>query len=344
MRALFAILPACSLLVGQSAAAQTPEASSGARFQFEDLQSYARAHAEIRAGVPAETAMRGYVDRASPVLRAFMARYEITEDALAASLVRGVTRRPKYYAYVSSLQPRLEAQKPAVDRALARLLEVAPPEAAREGLVPVNFMLANATAGGTPVNLGPPDETPPRRAIAVALETMALGPDVDMSEFPGGAAGRAELKDVPTVIVHEMMHVLQARVQGFDNYTSIYRGQGDNLAIAIREGCADYVTWLASGWQLGNRHVYGQAHEQELWTEFRAVMHAPAFSTPGWFDGGDDARPEVPSQIGYWVGMRICQTYHETATDKAAAFREIFAAWRPEDFARIVAPYAARFD
>ena len=52
--------------------------------------------------------------------------------------------------------------------------------------------------------------------------------------------------------------------------------------------------------------------------------------------------PDRPPQIGYWLGSRICQTYHESAADKAAALRYIFAAYSPEHMQTIAAPYVRK--
>jgi hypothetical protein len=308
-------------------------------FHYEDIDNFSTALAAVQAGTEPEAAFERYVESATPALRAFGARYNVTSTSISGQYAR----RPLFHQRLAHLRPRIEAEQADITRAVVALLALAPPEAAAHGAPPVYFIVGNQTAGGTPVLINR-DGEPPRPGIALALESMSMGPDVDMSEFPTGPGGRAALADVRAIVVHETVHVLQARTQGFQNYLSIYDDEhpADNLAIAIREGCAEYLTWLASGWRLGDRHVYGAAHEQELWSAFRTVMHAPGFSAPGWFGGVDPERPDMPPQIGYWLGMRICEVYHQTAEDKDAAIRDMFAAYRPEDFQRIAAPYAAR--
>ncbi|MGE3178623.1 MAG: hypothetical protein AB7O32_14240, partial [Vicinamibacterales bacterium] len=56
----------------------------------------------------------------------------------------------------------------------------------------------------------------------------------------------------------------------------------------------------------------------------------------------DPARPQQPMQVGYGIGMAICEAFHEAAPDKAQAMRSIYGAYLPEHFEAILAPYAAR--
>jgi hypothetical protein len=166
-----------------------------------------------------------------------------------------------------------------------------------------------------------------------------------MKEWPGPYGG-GFLEDIAYAAVHETVHAFQARIQGIANYVSIYsQGQPNNtyLAMAIREGCADYVTRLAIGRaRTGNQESYGLANEQALWNGFREIMHSPASFEDGWFGALDSKTPEWPPQIGYWVGQRICAEYHRAASDKQAAMKQILAAYRAEDFAKIAEPYARR--
>jgi len=170
-------------------------------------------------------------------------------------------------------------------------------------------------------------------AIAVAVDVIAVSPDTDMSEFPDGIGGRARVEDLPQVAVHENAHVLQLASQGgLGNYRSIYSPDtGSMLAVAIREGCAEYLTYLASGWRLGDRHIYGEANEQDLWSAFQQIADEPPFSVPGWFGGTHPEHADWPSQIGYWVGFRICEHHHSNAADPDAALVDLFSLYSPED-------------
>lgn len=308
------------------------EPSQTISFDYSALDAFARAQTAIAAGATPIDAMTSYVKSGTPVFQAFAGRHGITPE----SMVKTLERWPRYSARLARIRPRVEAQESTTRRFLDALTAAAAPGATP---VPVHYLVGNHTAGGTPVATGPPGSG--ITGIGVALDVIAMDDEVDLSEFPGGIGGRQALVDVPLVVVHEMVHVYQTQAQGLANYRSIYAdgpGKGDNLAIALREGCADYLTLSATGRMLGTRHLWGAAREDQLWAEFQKIMHAPGFSTPGWFDAGTSDRP---MQIGYWMGLRICQTYVETAPDSRAAVRDVYGAYRPEHFRRILAPYAA---
>lgn len=307
----------------------------GADFHYADLDSFAQAVAEIDAGRDATEAMRGYLDRASPALKAFAATYGTTPE----KIVQQLQKRPKYYRAFTRIRPKLEALRPAIDTDLRRLAEITPgPQCA------VHFVVAQSVAGATPRQVTYPDGTT-GVVIVVAVDLLGTDAETDMAEFPVPLP--ITLADLPQIIVHEMVHVLQVRAQGgLANYRSIYTDpvKGTLLAFAIREGTAEFVTFLATGRRLGQRHIYGFAREAELWEAFSPVMLEPQGKHPEWFSGGKSTRfPDLPMQTGYFIGMQICQTFHDTASDKPGALDRLMRAWTAEDFAAIAAPYVARF-
>ena len=306
-------------------------------FIYYDLDRFSAAHAAILSGEQALGALTRYTESASPAFRFYAERYDVTPEALASE----IEKRPNFYARLTRLKPDLQRQEPIIRAALARLAGLAGGDAH----APIYYLVGSQVAGGTPVELD--RSTPPALGIAIAIDMVSIGADVDMSEFPKGTEGRASLSDIPYVAIHEAVHVHQVKAQGgLEQYRSIYRPgpNSSNLAVAVREGCADYLTYLASGLQRGGEQdSYGRAHEQELWKEFQKVMTAPAFSAPGWFAGTNEQFPEWPSQIGYWVGGQMCRRYHETAPDKQQAVRDMFTAYRPADLQKIADAYARKF-
>lgn len=289
----------------------------------------------VDGGADLSAEMQNYVANASPAFGFFAGRF----GATAESMTQQVARRPLYYRYLTTLKPELQAMEPRFRTAMARLAETAPPGSEP---VPLYFIIANQTAGGNPGMA----ETPEGRIyfVALAIDVMGISPRVDMSEFPNGVGGRVTPDEIPYVVIHETAHVYQRQLQGMDNYLSIYRveGRGTNLAYAIREGCADFLTELASGWTVPQREAYVSAHERELWTAFAPVMREQEDGATGWFGAPGEAHPEWPSQVGYGLGSRICRAYYDAASEKRAALMAIYGAYLPEHFEAIVAPYAAR--
>ena len=113
-----------------------------------------------------------------------------------------------------------------------------------------------------------------------------------------------------------MTHVFQGRA-GLDIKDH------DLLQHTLSEGFADFVM----GQVLGNdtvvdapRRTYGFAHEAELWRKFQADVAADKDDKDWLFNDGTPPAGMV-SDLGYWLGRRICESYYAHATDKAAAIR-----------------------
>jgi hypothetical protein len=315
-----------ALLLGASATAD-PE------LHFDDLHEFTAALAAIDAGETALTAFETYVENASPTFSAYSERYEAT----AQSIADAYAQRPLYYRGLPALEVYITTRADEIEAALNRLQNMAP---AGE-VVPSYFMIANQTAGGTPVLVQ--SAAGPQINIAIAVDMIAISEATNMSEFPNGTGGRANVSDLPQVVIHENAHVLQLASQGgLGNYRSIYSPDtGSMLAIAVREGCAEYLTYLASGWRLGDRHIYAEQNERELWSAFHTIMNEPPFSVPGWFGGTHPDHTDWPPQIGYAVGFQICQYHHQSAADADAAIVDLFSLYSPDDVQPLADAYGA---
>ena len=328
---------ACAALLAflcTAAPAQAAPATVESPIVYDDLDRFAKALESVDAGTPLASAMAGYIAQGSPGMQIFTSRFGLSAD----TLVERVTQRPRYYRYLAGLRPEIAAREPEIRAALARLLANAP---ASSRPVPIYLLVANMKAGGNPGVVQTPQG--PRPAIALAIDLMAMSPRVDMSEFPKGPAGTG-FDDLPTLVVHETAHIFQMQAQGLEAYRSIYADakRRTNLAFAIREGCADFLTWQATGWTVDGRREYVKAHERALWAEFQPLIHHPMDPAAAWFGPRSPARPQQPMQIGYGIGMAICEAFHDAAPDKAQAMRAIYGAYLPEHFEAILAPYAAR--
>ena len=73
---------------------------------------------------------------------------------------------------------------------------------------------------------------------------------------------------------------------------------------------------------------YARAHEAELWQRFAAEKDGTDLKN--WMYGTPPIQG-VPSDMGYWAGRRICESYYNRAKDKAAALREIVEMRHPRE-------------
>ena len=330
---------ALALVIGAGVAVAGDRGTAAPVFVYEDLDRFAKALQAIDEGAQAEPTIAKYVAEGSPAYPPYVARYDVTAQSIAAALAK----RPRHYRRVAALKPYLLKQEKSVSRAMARLNDLIPGPNVSP---PIFYLVGNMYAGGIQVELAQPLKNH-RRGVVLLLEALAMAPETDMSEFQGSAYSGGYLEDIPYVAVHESVHVYQFDAMGADNYVSIYQSGNPNnvyLALAIREGCADYLTYLATGTRRrGNQQSYGEANERELWQQFQQVMYSPASFADGWFGGLDPRTPDWPPQIGYWLGSRMCQAYVEAAPDRDTALRHIINAYRIDDMRPIAEAYARKF-
>lgn len=121
-------------------------------------------------------------------------------------------------------------------------------------------------------------------------------------------------------VAHELVHVHQERV-GTEQST------GDLLRQSLVEGFADYVMTLTTGGTSGaegERRQHGQSNEAALWREFRATMVTAAGDAglAGWLYSPSGV-PGRPPDMGYWIGMRICEAFVARSVDRAQALQTL---------------------
>ncbi len=116
-------------------------------------------------------------------------------------------------------------------------------------------------------------------------------------------------------LVHEIVHAHQLRWQRPGLEDSLLRQ-------ALLEGYADLITEQVLGRPTPPgeaRALFGRRHEAELWAAFRKDMAgldlAPWMYGPG--------RPNEPADMGYWLGMRICQAVLDGPGPDAALRRSL---------------------
>jgi len=302
-----------SVAAGGTAAAQPPAGSTRdpgeARFVYEDVERFAGLSRDLSCDPESEARWAGYLEAGTPGLKAFIERKGLS----AASLRSAVCGRPEHYAALGDLPGRLRAQEDEIGASFAALREIFP-EAV---FFPTYYFVADFSAGGLADPAG----------VLISAETYAF----PASPEGEGAAAGPSVERIPYLVAHEMVHVQQAMVQGVEQYRSIYGPGQTRLALAIREGSADFLAWLISGDHTSPAaHAYGRQHEAELWEEFRADRSAGDLGD--WFfvePQRDDGRP---AELGYFIGFRIAQTFYDRAPDKQQAVRRILGVTDPETF------------
>ena len=233
-----------------------------------------------------------YFDQGSPGLQAYFT-HKYQGDA--RRFARQVLQRPRYYASVRESMRAAADQQPQIQAALRQLQQLYPPV----HFNPVYF-LVGGFAGSTAQPAG----------LLVEVDGVN-GPGVETAELSLVQRNRsAPATQLPALVVHEMIHNTQQRMDG------------TLLSGVIREGMADFVAELVTGINPNARlHVYGNAHERELWQAFRPVMFGN--NPQHWLVNSKEETPEKPCDLGYYVGYRICEAYYEEQADKKQAVHDI---------------------
>jgi hypothetical protein len=265
-----------------------------------DLRRMAEVVRALEAGPLQDTAAfitERYLAHASPGLRAYVERYDLTGPQIAAA----IARRPSAYAQLDALADALLEQADEYRSAFRRLQQLFP-----EAAFPtVWFVAGHYGAGGI---------ARPEGAI-VAVEQFSADPD-----------------RILPVALHEVAHFQQAMVQGSETYQSIYGPGTTLLALALREGSAELIAELTTGRMVNEAAAeFGIHRERELWSRFRDEMLGSQTGDWMFVRPGD---PAWPQDLGYWIGYRIARSYYDAAADKRVAIRDILALTDFEGFLR----------
>jgi predicted Zn-dependent protease DUF2268 len=233
----------------------------------------------------------------------------------AHALVDVMQKRPKYYAALKEISPRVAGMEPEIRASFRKLKEIYPSAVFPD----VYFLIGVMNSGGTTAKSG----------LLIGLEMHGKTPDTDMTEMSSWLQQvLGPVDEMPQIVAHELIHYQQT-------------GEGKTLlAQCVHEGSADFVGELISGGQINARlRLYGDAHEADLWSEFSKAMDKNDNSR--WLYQGDKSK-DRPADLGYYMGYRIAESYYQHATDKKQAIHDILTT---RDFPRLLqeSHYADKF-
>jgi hypothetical protein len=231
----------------------------------------------------------------------------------AGNLARAIGADPARYRYA------IDTCLPIVDSLHAEMRSV---YLAYRGLLP-DFALPSAHVVFGAGNSG---GTASRAAQVIGLEVVC-GPGTTPDQFR---------QTMRTMFAHETVHSWQGDEENAAAAADLL------LYVSLREGTADYLASLVTGSiPSAARNEWAVAREGALWREFGRDRSRVQAGTTGVIGGqtrlNDDGRAAImrwvanygsapdgwPIEAGYWVGMRIAQTYVERSPDRAAAIRTL---------------------
>lgn len=243
---------------------------------------------------------QGYLEPGTAGLRALLPR---GEDA-AGALLGALQVHRDYYASIWAESLHVIRTLPArLETVLERLSDLFP-----ELEADLYVVMGAFGRGGT---LG---REVGRRFAVIGLEFFCGGPHAATSSLsPWQRTVLHSADALPGVVAHELIHTLQPEMR-VEELTL--------LQAVLAEGTAEYLGRLVSGETVHARlHEYGLIHEGELKRRLQTDLDKGA-ALEGWLYQGEHAGDE-PADLGYFLGARIVEAYHERHRDKANVLHDL---------------------
>ena len=289
-----------------------PTDPAQAAFITSDIENFWRAYDAGGASGASSAFQSQYLDRASPGLRDFISKRNLT----AASLSQMVRTFPRYFADIRANTLRLSSEATVLARVrtgYGRIKDMYAPAV----FPPVTFLIGRFSTGGTTSQNG----------MLIGTEFYSIGPATPLDELGQFQRDNVRpLDSLPIIIAHEHVHVLQGRARGLTSHPN-----ATLLEQSLVEGSADFIGELVSGGSINARLIaYGIPREAALWTEFRSQMNGTDVSR--WLYNQGSATSDRPGDLGYFIGYRIAQAYYDRTSDKRAAVRAIIEITNADQF------------
>ena len=219
----------------------------------------------------------------------------------SCGLVDAIEKHPRYYAALRQDSLKVASYKNPIRATFVKLKELYP-----EAVFPdVYFLIGRLNSGGKATDAG----------LLIGVDMFGRNENAPLEEMDEWhKAVLKPIEEIPYVVAHELIHYQQ-------KYPRRPDGQETLLQQAINEGSADFIAELIAGHHINEQlHVYGNAHEKDLWLEFQKDMSGTDASN--WLYQGDKAKGH-PADLGYYIGYKICEAYYRSVKDKKQAVKDI---------------------
>lgn len=246
------------------------------------------------------TFQRLYINRATDGFKAFIKARDFT----ALEYVRLIKRYPKFWISIRKNTERIASRKDEIEAVFTKFKSIYPSFKTPK----VCFAIGGLRTGGTTT----------KDLILIGSEIASADSTTDKSEFRGWLSYvLGNTGDIVSMVAHEAVHTQQpvnpAYVKGYINHRL--------LSQSLREGSAEFIATLLIGDIINKtQYKYGIEHEAELWEEFQSQMNANDLTN--WLYNGNIS-VNRPADLGYFMGMRISESYYKNAADKIKAVKEI---------------------
>ncbi|HTE27746.1 gliding motility protein GldB-related protein [Flavitalea sp.] len=241
-----------------------------------------------------------YLDRATNGLLDFIQVREFTAEKFVDAI-------SKNYSFYQSVRPNTyQAKKaePAIEQVFTRFKELYP------NFKPfkVCFAIGIKNTGGT-----------------VSNEFVLIGTELTTSLGENKKPTDEEIiQKIKSIVAHECVHTQQKL------HPDPEAIKCELLYKSIREGACDFIAELVS--RNDKKNEYGDKHEAELWSQFKNELCNQNIGN--WLYNGSRSKNK-PSDLGYYIGYKIVESYYNDAKIKSQAIIDIIELDDPIGFLKL---------
>jgi hypothetical protein len=253
-----------------------------------------------------------YTDRATDGFKDFMKVRDYTPE----DYVEMARKLPKFYNSVRQNTLVTKKAEPLIEEVFQKFKALYP------NFKPfkVCFAIGAMRSGGTVSD----------DFVLIGAEITTSTNKMDLSEIPFEAlkknlAGEEDIvQKIKNMVAHECVHTQQKTPLDTNsvNCNLLYQ--------CMQEGFCDFIGELVTGSQINKWLLdYSNAHEKELWQTFKSQLCTQ--KTGDWLYNMSSVK-DKPSDLGYYIGYKIAQSYYNNAVDKKQAVIDIIEMKNPLQF------------
>jgi uncharacterized protein YjaZ len=236
-----------------------------------------------------ETIQTLYLDKATPGLKEYIARFNLSANAIS----QAIQKYPEEYKKIEKFYRQMaEIERVFLDQ-METYKKVIP-----QAMFPPTYLLIADYSG-----IGQASKT----GQLISIERKCVD----------------DIEQLKNLIVHELTHFQQAVTMGMAKYISIYAKKDNLLDVVLREGGAEFITFKLVRKredQFKKLHDY-EKNELAYWERFKTDLKNQ--DSTFWLNAKHDNDEGIPVQLGYGLGYKIVEAYYNQAADKTKALLDI---------------------
>lgn len=273
-----------------------PKSPENAELIYLDIENFVQAFEKLKNTTDTIAVLNQYYfEPGTAGLKEFINKHNLTPEMLKDA----ISKDPDSYSKIAEFLDNKTAFKPEFDKTMQLFHKTV-----STAMYPPTYLLVGANRGiGQASKFG---------------QLITIARAVDDNE---------KLKKL---IVHELAHFQQAMSLGIQEYGSLYGQQNNMLGLCLREGGAEFITYMVLKEITQTRGLeYFLNNESDLKSRF--IQDLSQQDARFWlWDSLDDS--DTPNLLGYVMGFKIWEAYYQRATNKEDALMAILATTEPENF------------